>query len=267
MVYKWETCPSKVRAIIFNLKNEIMKILNEDIIGFYIHGSLAMGGFNPKKSDIDVLVVTPKSIKVDAKRKLAKLLLMYSNSPFPIEISFINKDQLKNWLHPCPFDFHYSEVWRGRYENDLLKGTDNFLNDSINTDPDLAAHVTITKNRGICVEGKPIDQVFPLIPCGDYTASIIGDFQECIENIEEDPTYCTLNLIRVFWYLKEGVISSKQEAGEWGLLTLPKEMGDTIKKVIDCYGTEKDANGFEKDELLVIKDYIAKNVQALKKGL
>jgi hypothetical protein len=43
------------------------------------------------------------------------------------------------------------------------------------------------------------------------------------------PIYGTLNLIRVFWYLKEGVISSKQEAGYWVLLTLPKELSITIR--------------------------------------
>jgi predicted nucleotidyltransferase len=263
MVYRWETCPSEIKEFVFNLQNEITQILHDDIIGFYIHGSLAMGGFNPKNSDIDVLVVTTKSLKVDVKRKLAQLFLKYSKSPFPIEISFLNKDQLKNWHHPCPFDFHYSEFWRERFENDLLKGTHNFLNGKMDADTDLAAHITITRHRGICVAGKPIEEVFPLVPRSDYTSSIIGDYQECLENIEVTPIYCSLNLIRVFWYLKEGVISSKQEAGDWGLLKLPKKMTNMIKKVIACYANEKDDYDFEKDELLLLKDYISESVQEL----
>ena len=58
----------------------------------------------------------------------------------------------------------------------------------------------------------------------------MGDFKECLENIEEDPIYCTLNMIRVYMYLQEGVISSKLEAGKWGRSTFPKEMKNTIKK-------------------------------------
>lgn len=263
MSYNWETCPPEIKDFVFNLQNEITQILNDDVVGFYLHGSLAMGGFNPKNSDVDILVVTTKLIKIDVKRRLAELFLKCSKPPFPIEISFMNEDQLKNWHHPCPFDFHYSEFWRERYENDLLEGTYNFLNGKISVDADLAAHFTITRYRGICVKGKPIDEVFPLVPRSDYMSSILRDYQECLENIEVDPIYCTLNLIRVFWYLKEGVISSKQEAGEWGLLTLPKEMTNTVKKVIECYANEKNTSHFEKNELLILKDYVSESVQGL----
>ena len=263
MAYNWETCPSEIKDFVFNIQNEIAQILSDDIVGFYLHGSLAMGGFNPKNSDVDILVVTKNFIKVDVKRKLAKLFLKHSKSPFPIEISILNKNQLENWNHPCPFDFHYSEFWRERYEDDLLKGTYNFLNAESNTDADLAAHLTITRHRGICVDGKPIVEVLPLVPRSDYISSILGDYQECLENIELDPVYSSLNLIRVFWYLKEGVISSKKEAGEWGLLTLPKEMSNTIQKVNECYADEKYINHFKKEELLLLKNYLSKSVQGL----
>lgn len=91
----------------------------------------------------------------------------------------------------------------------------------------------------------------------------MGDYQECIENIEEEPVYCALNLIRVYWYLKEGVISSKQEAGNWGLSSFPKELGFTIQKVINSYADGKELYEFEKKELFNLKNYINKNVQVL----
>ena len=147
MVYNWETCSSDIRYFVIHLQEMITEIINEDIIGFYIHGSLAMGGFNPKRSDIDVLVVTNNTMTVETKRKLGKFVLGYSSFPFPVEISFLNQEQLRDWQHPCPFDFHYSESWRERYEKDLFDGTFEFINDSINTDPDLAAHITITNHR------------------------------------------------------------------------------------------------------------------------
>jgi hypothetical protein len=222
-----------------------------------------MGGFNPKSSDIDVLVITNKSMKVEEKRKLAQFFLYYSNSPYPIEISFLNTKQLKDWQHPCPFDFHYSEFWRKRYENDLLRGTYKFINEDSKTDTDLAAHITITNNRGICVEGETIDEIFPSVPRSDYISSIVGDYQDCLENIEEDPIYCSLNLIRVFWYLKVGVISSKKEAGNWGLKTFPQEFRITVGKVVDYYANGKGANKFEKDELLMFRNYITNNVKTL----
>src|SRR5699024_3363097 len=114
-------------------------IIKENFAGFYIHGSLAMGGFNPNNSDIDVLVVTNKVLTSSIKRDLAQFCLNHSNSPIPIEISFLHKKQLKYWNHPCPFDLHYSEHWRERYQYDVLNETDNYLNNAVHTDTDLAA--------------------------------------------------------------------------------------------------------------------------------
>lgn len=263
MTISWKTCSSEIKDFVTDLLYITKEIIKEDFIGFYIHGSLAMGGFNPKSSDIDVLVLTHKIMTVETKRKLAELFLNFSNDPFPVEISFINKEQLKKWTHPCPFDFHYSEFWRGRYQDDLSKGTYQHLNGKLRNDADLAAHITIVNHRGICIEGPPIDEVFPKIPRSHYISSILGDFQECLENIEEDPIYCTLNLIRVYWYLKADIISSKQEAGEWGLSSFPKEFSFTIQKVINSYADEKEIYDFEKSDLFMLRNYINKNVQEL----
>nr|WP_277813884.1 aminoglycoside adenylyltransferase domain-containing protein [Mesobacillus subterraneus] len=49
-------------------------------------------------------------------------------------------------------------------------------------------------------------------------------------------------------------MSSKKEAGDWGLLTLPKEMTNTISKANGCYANEKNTYHFEKDELLFFKN-------------
>nr|WP_281271895.1 aminoglycoside adenylyltransferase domain-containing protein [Oceanobacillus bengalensis] len=247
----------------YNLQKGVTGIITDDLLGFYLHGSLAMGGFNPKSSDIDILVITNSSMKMEDKRNLAQFFLHQSNSPYPIEISFLHIEQLRNWQHPCPYDFHYSEFWRERYESDLLKGTYNYFSEDLHVDTDLAAHITIINHRGICIDGEPIKKVFPSVPKSDYLSAIISDYQECIENIEEDPIYCSLNLIRVFWYLKEGVISSKQEAGIWGLKTLPHELEITIRKVVNSYADRKDTYSFEKDELILLRNYISEKVQEL----
>lgn len=265
MSYDWETCPSNIKKFISDLKRGIGQVIKENFVGFYIHGSLAMGGYNPNISDIDVLVVTDKSLKVDTKRILAQFFLNHSNSPFPVEVSFLSKEQLRDWQHPCPFDFHYSEFWRERYQYDLLKGTYNFLNEEFNTDTDLAAHITVTNHRGICVEGEPIDKVFPSVPRSDYISSIVGDFEDCLRNIEDEPIYCSLNLIRVYWYLKEGTISSKLEAGNWGLKILPKDLKTTARNVINIYTGKKGIYPLDKGRLTSLKNYLGEKVQELLK--
>lgn len=268
IITNWVNVSSDVKEFIYFLLDDIKRVIESNFLGFYLHGSLAMGGFNPVKSDIDCLIVTHRSLNIDYKRQLARLFLKSSNNPFPVEVSFLNREQLKNWTHPSPFDFHYSEFWRERYEKDLSNGTSFFLNEEIKTDPDIAAHLTITKRRGICLEGPPIETTIPTIPRAHYISSIMGDYQECLDTILNDPIYCTLNLLRVYWFLKDSTISSKLEAGQWGLSTLPKELVSTLHKINDCYSSRlahSRTNSLDKKELLAIKKYIEGEVNGLLK--
>ncbi len=258
-----DNCSSEIKEFVYYLKSKLVEIINEEGIGFYLHGSLSMGGFNPNCSDVDVVVVLKNTLTVQQKRKLAEFFLIHSNSPFPIEIHFLNKRYLENWQHPCPFDFHYSEFWRERFEHDLSNRTYDYLNSRINTDIDLAAHLTIIKHKGICVEGIPINEIFPVIPQSDYLSAILADYYDCIDNIHQDPVYGTLNSIRVFWYLKEGIISSKHEAGNWGALTFPKPMKVTVKKALDCYVNRSNPSEFEEEELSVFRNYISGKIKSL----
>ncbi|WP_318246218.1 aminoglycoside adenylyltransferase domain-containing protein [Bacillus sp. PS06] len=260
MYISWDTSSLDVKNVVHQILRESKGIIRDNFIGLYVHGSLAMGGFNPQSSDIDIIIVTRKLLTVEAKVSLAQLLLRISNNPYPIEISFLNIEHLKKWEHPLSYDFHYSEYWRTRYEVDMAVGTKQYMNNGQQTDPDLAAHITIINHRGICVEGIPITEVFPSVPRADYISSIMGDYSDCLTNIEIEPIYCTLNLIRVYWYLKEDVISSKYEAGIWGASTFPAEIAATVKKVLDCYKDEKGNIEIKRNELLLFRNYIVNQV-------
>ncbi|MFL9708841.1 hypothetical protein, partial [Aeromonas veronii] len=77
---------------------------------------MAMGGFHLKHSDIDIIVLTKKPASNEQKEKLAHYLKGASGQPFPIELSILTTKQVENWTHPSPFDFHYSEYWRSRFQ-------------------------------------------------------------------------------------------------------------------------------------------------------
>ena len=263
MTYNWQTCPLDIKNFIYKLNSKIKKVIKGKFAGCYLHGSLALGGFNPKHSDIDMLTVTLEPLNSHEKKALAHLLLEYSASPFPVEISFLNTGQLKRWQHPCPFDFHYSEYWRERYESDLTMAESEFLNETIHTDPDLAAHITIVNAKGICIEGVPITSIFPEVPKNDYISSIMGDFRECLKCIKEKPVYCSLNLLRVLWYLKERVISSKLDAGNWGIKVLPDDLGNTVRKSLEIYTGERESHQFNKYELSSLSDYVNEKADLL----
>lgn len=246
-----------VQSFLHNLIQEIKQITSEQFVGCYLHGSLAMGSFQPENSDIDLLVVLNKTLSKLQKQELAALFLDKSKHPYPVEISFLLECHLKQWKHPFPYLFHYSEAWRERME--LNK--DQVIEKSEGKDPDLAAHIAVLMNRGITLEGPSANCVFPEIPKSDYILSLESDYKECLINYMDKPVYALLNMLRFYWYLKSDCILSKKEAGEKAYKTFPENMRSTIKSLLFNYQSkEADIQTIEKQKLTVLKKDIDKRV-------
>lgn len=233
--YGWDNCPPHVKNQINRLTEIIKTALEIDLTGIYLHGSLAMGCFNPERSDLDILAVTAKPMTVNAKHFIIEELLALSTHPCPIEISFLTKLNLSPWQFPTPFDLHYSEMWREGNTKDLENQAWQKWNEKAYTDADLAAHITITLNRGICLHGKPANEVFPVIPEKDYQASILLDYRDTRENMAEKPVYAVLTFCRVYRYLLERKITSKQEGALWGIQKLPGKFRKIIEEALAIY--------------------------------
>lgn len=257
--YSRATCPEPVRTQNNNLIATFQQILSNNLIGIYLHGSLAMGCFNPQRSDIDLLVVTQRGMSVETKREVVQYLLTCSLSPAPIEISFLVQQDIHLFHHPLPFDLHYSESWRERYTQALGDGTWRTWNNQKKQDHDLAAHIAVTRARGICLYGKPIEELFPPVPPAFYFASIVGDFNDAVAERQHMPVYFTLNACRVLAYLREGHIYSKDEGGVWALKTLPADLHEIVEQALETYrGNMVDAP-FEETALTRFAHYMEQN--------
>ncbi|MDQ6661876.1 MAG: DUF4111 domain-containing protein [Chloroflexota bacterium] len=254
--YGWTTCPPTVKQQIDLLVEQLQAALGTNLVGVYLHGSLAMGCFNPAHSDIDILVVIESEMPVETKRSIAELLLHSSKTPCPIEISFVVEREMHPFQHPLPFAMHYSESWRERYRKVLAHGDWMQWNDDIKRDTDLAAHFTVTRERGICLVGKPIKDVFPPVPEQYYILSITGDFQEVRDNRLKKPVYYILNACRIYAYLCERYILSKDEGGSWGLHSLPAQYHNIIKQALDLYKGNRDNEPFDEAELEAFSEYM-----------
>jgi streptomycin 3"-adenylyltransferase len=209
--------------------------LGAHLTGVYLHGSLAMGCFNPAHSDRDLLVVTHQGMNVATKRRMAGLLLQYSGAPTPIEISFLREADLRPWRHPAAYDFHFSEDGREKLQQALADETWRAWNDATPTDPDLAAHITVTRRRGLCLYGAPIAAVFPAVPPADYLASIVDDFHWGRERLVANPVYFILNACRILAYRRAGLVCSKDEGGAWGLPGLPEAHRALVDRALAAY--------------------------------
>lgn len=232
--------------------------MDSNLVGVYLHGSLAMGCFNPNKSDIDLLIVAQEKLSIEnSKRIVKKLLKLHESLPNErgIELSVILESYLKDFVYPTPFEFHYSDYHRERYQTD-----ENYICGGFE-DPDLAAHIVVTYHRGIELYGKALREVFYPIDQQFYIKSILSDVESASVDIIESPMYFTLNLCRVLFFLKEGVVSSKKEGGEWGVSALPSEYRQDIQRSLNEYIGIADNAELNIENLTDFADYMISEIK------
>src|SRR5579885_3401193 len=187
-LFGWPDCPAPVRAQVAGLVEHLGDLMGSALAGVYLHGSLAYGCFNAETSDLDLLVLAARPLLRDTKLGIAQACLRRSLGPAPIELSIVATADLSPWQYPTPYQFHYSEQWRERLTADTTSTAWlAWPTDQQGTDPDLAAHVTLTRARGIALIGKPPAEVFPEVPSGDYLASITADSEDALTQPLQNP--------------------------------------------------------------------------------
>lgn len=259
----WNSCPKATRQQTHRLIDGFRQRLDSNLIGVYLHGSLAMNCFNPATSDVDLLVTTCYRIPLETKISMIELLLVVSGLPHPIEISFLCQEDLTPWRYPTPYDLHYGEDWRKTFSTNLATHPRKQPNEQPQVDPDLAAHITVTRERGVCLWGAPIQQAFPQVPRKDYVASIVSDLQWAHDRMGQGVSwvYGVLNACRVYAYLRERQILSKAEGAEWALNVLPNEFHPIINSALETYHDQRGGNSVGDQRMAEqLMDYVVTKV-------
>lgn len=235
------------QTILQIISQRYSEILSSNLVGIYIHGSIAFGCFNWDKSDIDFLVVVNEEISQKTKLCLLEVLesLRKHSPPKGLEMSVVLKKFCIDFKYPTPYELHFSNGLLERYLDNPLLLCDN----NLKTDKDLAAHFTIIKQVGIVLCGLPIDDVFGEVPMEKYIDSIKYDIENARIEILKNPVYIVLNLCRVNSYIKDKLILSKEQGGKWGLNNLPKQYYDIIAQALHCYKTRESMVIVEKEAI------------------
>lgn len=231
---------TNIDTLLSEIASRVQDVLGDNLVGIYLHGSLAMGGFNPELSDIDILVVSKNQVPPAKRESLAQAMLRL-NAKAPkkgIEISVVRLGALKPFVYPTPFEFHFSPLWIDQLKNGQFDFT------AEQTDPDLAAHLTTVKARGRVLYGESIDKVFPEVPDNYYRDSIEGDAKDILKHITSDPVYNILNLCRVWAYQTDHIITSKVEGAQWALKRSDAPQKQLIQQALQQYksGLQQDWN-------------------------
>ena len=237
MAYHFDNAPRETRDLLARIVESQQRILGDNLIGVYLHGSLAMGCWSTECSDIDFIVVVKRALKISAKKAIIRDLLNISNDAPPkgLEMSVVLELHVSDFIYPTPFELHFSNEHQQRYidDPDYICGND--------IDRDLAAHFTVIKNYGVCLWGRAIDETFGEVPEADYIDSLMYDLEDIDSLILRDPVYGVLNLCRVLCYLREKRIVSKAEGGKWACRNVRQEFVSLVERVTAIYTGEADA--------------------------
>lgn len=250
----WSNCGPVVKQQVHRLIAELTDILQQNLTGIYLHGSLAYGCFNPTRSDIDLLVFTQYRMSVKTKQRVAHTLLEFSTDPVRLEVSFLSRDQIVPWRYPTPYDFHYGDELRDRLRQELDEGGWQNWNEEDRFDLDLAAHFTMTSKRGVCLFGQSINDAFPVVPPADFWSAIQADLQWSRERASS--VYGVLNHCRAWAYRSEGRFFSKEEGAVWALTKLPSDLIPVVTAALNAYRSDGGEVDTERDQILAVMNYV-----------
>lgn len=226
------------QGILDGIVSKSKEIIEEKLVGIYLHGSMAMGCFNSDKSDIDVIMVIEDDIS-DTQKIMLIRQIVYLNQQVPpkgLEISIVKREYCNPFIYPTPFELHFSPMHLPWFK----ENPQDYVEKMKGEDIDLAAHFTIIRNYGVVLWGEKIENIFAPVPKQNYLESICADIENATEDILEQPIYITLNLYRVLAFVREGLYLSKEQGGKWGMEHLPLEYHSIIVEALECYTSNKE---------------------------
>lgn len=238
---------SEIPVLVQNVLDEYIALVNErlpnTLEGLYIQGSIALGAYVGKSSDIDFITITNRRLQEADAMVLSEI---------HSRIATQNKNPEMDGVYIMRED-------AGR----LTLGNDNYLNynsGKISYRSDFDPIIWwILKTRGIRILGTERHALNFDIQSTHLLSYVNGNMNSYwaervkrmenssaelsnfpAEDIDEEIEWSVLGLLRQFYTLKERDIISKLDAGEYALLHLPVEWHPIIKEAMNIRKGEKE---------------------------
>jgi len=236
------SAPKQVKELLREVLAVLHSILQEYLVGIYLYGSLAMECFNPKSSDIDVILVVKERLSKENSKRIVKYLKRACSKQKRLELSIIGADVVENPTYPLMVYLHY-EYWGNVFEDER--------------DNEILSNLYTTKERGFLIWGAPLADVFSKIPSRYHLRSVMEDIEHTRKYLHKSQEQMGYNVTmhwilgscRVLAFIREGKVLSKLEGGQWGLTNLPKEHHAVVLKALSCYRGEDSGQAWSEREL------------------
>ncbi|MBX9787197.1 MAG: DUF4111 domain-containing protein [Alphaproteobacteria bacterium] len=224
-----------------SLTTGIALVLEENLVGMYLTGSLSYGDFNPENSDIDLLVIIKNPISEEKLGVLKKMHLDVerNNNKWAkrIECSYVPLEMLSSILPPkTPRPY----IGEGIFYPEAPYGNEWIINQYL------------LYTDGIPLLGPDFKILVKPIDIEDVRAACIRDLFEEWEPKIHDPewlnnshyqSYIILNLCRILYTVTRHATATKKISASWVKREFAPEWSPLIQTAEDWhYGKEMNLN-------------------------
>ncbi len=219
--------PSSVKQLITTIQSDLPVILKDNLFGIYIYGSLSYNAFNPKRSDIDCVVVLNRNLTATEFTSLKlwyKKLLKNTSWAKRLELPFIRKNKI---ITDGTYNYKTTTCFFGK----LIRRTA--------TDADSPITWLNIQECGITLYGPKPATFVPKIKNSALKNALKGEWtyiknhcQRWNKKSLEYQVYIIATLCRILYTLKNNSLTSKENACQWCLNNMAPEWSPLIKLAI-----------------------------------
>jgi predicted nucleotidyltransferase len=208
----------QVRSYLDQIVSTLRDHLGAELIGAYLHGSLAMGAFEPGRSDIDILAVCAEPLHRERRTGLGEALAAVRTPPSggDLEFSLVAEAAVRAPSAAPAFEVHVNT----HEEPFVVDGSDR------PGDQDLVVHFAMARARGRALIGPEPGELFPEPARAWLIQAFLSDIQWAQEegaagweghHLPElaSMAYRVLNAARSWRYMETGELGSKVEGAAW----------------------------------------------------
>jgi hypothetical protein len=201
------------------LLSNMQATLGDHFIGLYLGGSLALGDFDPQRSDIDFVAVTvdelPSEIIVALEEMHTRLWATGIKWTRKLDGSYVPQQVLPHWTSddpPCPF----------------VEG-DRFY---VTNQGSAVMQRHIIHQHGVVVAGPSPYALLDPVDANELRSALrdmlakwwrpLLDDPDWVQQSQKQP-FAILTMCRALYTLEHGVVASKPTAAQWGQQAIGKQ--------------------------------------------
>lgn len=202
--------PVSVLAYARTLTGQLITLSGGLLQAAYLHGSAALGGWMPGRSDVDMLFVTADGTGSGVVERMSQALCEAAGQcpGRELECSVVTVVQARQPAPPWPFVLHVA-AGPGKPDWTVQPGSQS------PGDPDLLMHYAVCRASGWPVCGPPAAELIGAVPRRVILDYLAGELCWGIGHAPE--AYAVLNACRALIYLTDHKIVSKVAGGEAAL--------------------------------------------------